>query len=187
MWKRVGSAPSDQARVSRPNWPQCAKSDAAWQSLSSRAEKLRIFSKIFFHFFLTFFLVFGEFFAVFALLAIFWGWHAFWRFWQHQGDKIQRWLQGKPLFWKIGQFMADMAIFQVQGPDSVMQSGASPGSSVGDTNDWILFLWFILIVFCPWFRSATSHPVQNTQNYRFFEKSTTFGPIKGKKTKNRSF
>ena len=43
--------------------------------------------------------------------------------------------------------MADMAIFQVQGPDSVMQSGASPGSSVGDTNDWILFLWFILIVF----------------------------------------
>ena len=65
--------------------------------------------------------------------------------------------------------MADMAIFQVQGPDSVMQSGASPGSSVGDTNDWILFLWFILIVFCPWFRSATSHRVQNTQNHRFFD------------------
>jgi hypothetical protein len=41
---------------------------------------------------------------------------------------------------KIGRFMADMAIFQVQGPYSVMQSGASPGSSVGDTNDWILFL-----------------------------------------------
>ena len=42
MWKWGGSAPSGQARVSRPNWPQCAKSDAAWQSLSSRAEKLRI-------------------------------------------------------------------------------------------------------------------------------------------------
>ena len=55
MWKRVGSAPSGQARVSRPNWPQCAKSDAAWQSLSSRAEKLRIFSKIFFSFFDHFF------------------------------------------------------------------------------------------------------------------------------------
>ena len=65
--------------------------------------------------------------------------------------------------------MADMAIFQVQEPDSVMPSRASPGSSVGDTNDWILFLWFILIVFCPWFRSATSHPVQNTQNHRFFD------------------
>ena len=55
--------------------------------------------------------------------------------------------------------MADMAIFQVQGPDSVMQSGASPGSSVGDTNDWILFLWFILIVFCPWFRSASPEKI----------------------------
>ena len=65
--------------------------------------------------------------------------------------------------------MADMAISQVQGPDSVMQSGVSPGSSVGDTNDWILFLWFILIVFCLWFRSATLHPVQNTQNHRFFD------------------
>ena len=42
--------------------------------------------------------------------------------------------------------MADMAIFQVQGPDSVMQSQASPGSYVGDNNDWILFLWFILII-----------------------------------------
>ena len=55
MWKWGGSAPSGQARVSRPNWPQCAKSDAAWQSLSSRAEKLRIFSKIFFFIFDHFF------------------------------------------------------------------------------------------------------------------------------------
>ena len=55
------------------------------------------------------------------------------------------------------------------GPDSVMQSGASPGSSVGDTNDWILFLWFISIVFCLWLRPDTSHPVQNTQNHRFFD------------------
>mgnify|MGYP007119764476 CR=1 FL=1 len=57
MWKWGGSAPSGQARVSRPNWPQCAKSHAAWQSLSSRAEKLRIFSKLFFHFFDHFFKV----------------------------------------------------------------------------------------------------------------------------------
>ena len=61
---------------------------------------------------------------------------------------MQRGLQGKPILRKIGRFMADMAIFQVQGPYSHMQSGASPGSSVGDTNDLILFLWFILIVFC---------------------------------------
>merc|ERR1712185_268132 len=45
MWKWGGSAPSGQARVSGPNWPQCAKSHAAWRSLSSRAEKLRVFSK----------------------------------------------------------------------------------------------------------------------------------------------
>ena len=55
MWKWGGSAPSGQARVSRPNWPQCAKSHAAWQSLSSRAEKLRIFSKKYFFHFLTIF------------------------------------------------------------------------------------------------------------------------------------
>ena len=48
MWKWGGSAPSGQARVSRPNWPQCAKSHAAWQARSSRAEKLRIFSKKYF-------------------------------------------------------------------------------------------------------------------------------------------
>ena len=64
MWKWGGSAPSGQARVSRPNWPQCAKSHAAWQSLSSRAEKLRVFSKYFF-IFLTF-LVFGDFFLPFS-------------------------------------------------------------------------------------------------------------------------
>ena len=81
--------------------------------------------------------------------------------------------------------MADMAIFQVQGPDSVMQSGASPGSSVGDTNDWILFLWFILIVFCPWFRSATSHPVQNTQNHRFFDPKHHFLTHERQKNKEK--
>ena len=169
MWKWGGSAPCGQSRVSRPNWPKCAKKPCCLAVPLIKGWKIADFPKnIFFHF-LTIFLVFGDFFAVFALMAIFWGLHAFWRFWQHQGDKIQLGLQGKPILWKIGRFMADMAIFQVQGPDSVMQSGASPGSSVGDTNDWILFLWFILIVFCPWFRSATSHPVQNTQNYRFFD------------------
>ena len=74
-----------------------------------------------------------------------------------------------PYFEKLVDLRQIWPYSQVQGPDSHMQSGASPGSSVGDTNDWILFLWFILIVFCPWFRSATSHPGQNTQNHRFFD------------------
>ena len=75
-------------------------------------------NNIFFSFFDHFFLVFGDCFAVFSLLAIFWGWHAFLRFWQHQGDIIQHWFDGKPILWKIGRFMADTAIFQVQGPGS---------------------------------------------------------------------
>ena len=74
-----------------------------------------------------------------------------------------------PYFEKLADSWQIWPYSMYRGPDSHMQSGASPGSSVGDTNDWILFLWFILIVFCPWFRSATSHPVQNTQNHRFFD------------------
>ena len=74
MWKWGGSAPCGQARVSRPNWPQCAKSHAVWQSLSSRAEKLRIFSKIFFFHFLTIFfnvlVIFCRFLAVRHILRL---------------------------------------------------------------------------------------------------------------------
>ena len=95
--------------------------------------------------------------------------NAFWRFWQRQGDKTSLGCRENPYFEKLADLRQIWPYSQVQGPDSHMQSGASPGSSVGDTNDWILFLWFILIVFCPWFRSATSHPVQNTQNHRFFD------------------
>ena len=83
-------------------------------------------------------------------------------------------LMENPYFEKLVDLRQIWPYSQVQGPDSVMQSGASPGSSVGDTNDWILFLWFILIVFCPWFRSATSHPVQNTQTHLFLTQNTTF-------------
>ena len=78
-------------------------------------------------------------------------------------------LMENPYFEKLADLWQIWPYSRYRGPDSVMQSRASPGSSVGDTNDWILFLWFILIVFCPWFRSATSHPVQNTQNHRFFD------------------
>ena len=74
MWKMGGSAPFGQARLSRPNWPQCAKSHAAWQSLSSRAEKSRIFSKIVVYFLTDFFKV----------LVI-----------------CQRWFKGNPYFEKL--------------------------------------------------------------------------------------
>ena len=45
MWKWGESAACGQARLWRPNGPQCAKSPAVWQSPSSRTEKLRTFSK----------------------------------------------------------------------------------------------------------------------------------------------
>ena len=90
-------------------------------------------------------------------------------------------LRENPYFEKLADLWQIWPYSQVQGPDSHMQSGASPGSSVGDTNDWILFLWFILIVFCPWFRSATSHPVQNTQNHRFFDPKYHFLTHEGPK------
>ena len=80
--------------------------------------------------------------------------------------------------------MADMAIFQVQGPDSVMQSGASPGSSVGDTNDWILFLWFILICFLSLVQVCylTSGPKHSKPPF-FWPKTPLFDPWKAKNKK----
>ena len=44
MWKWGGSAPCGQARLWRPNGPQCAKRHAVWQSPLSRTEKLQTFS-----------------------------------------------------------------------------------------------------------------------------------------------
>ena len=138
--------------------------------------KIVDFLKMIFSIFWPIFLVFLCFFAVFLLLAIFWGWHAFCRYQQHQGEKIQLGFKENPYFEKLADLWQIWPYSQVQGPDSVIQSGASPGSSVGDTNDWILFLWFILIIFCLCFRSATSHPVQNTQNTVFWPKIPLFDP-----------
>ena len=45
MWKWGESASCGQARRWQPNGTQCAKSHAAWQSLLSRAEELRVFTK----------------------------------------------------------------------------------------------------------------------------------------------
>ena len=46
-------------------------------------------------------------------------------------------------------------IFTSTGPYSVMQSGASPGSPVGNTHDWILFLSSIAVVFLSGRRTGT--------------------------------
>ena len=73
MWKWGESAPFCQARLSRQNRPQCAKTHDIWQSLSSRTEKLRTFSKNIL--FWDRFSISGDFFAVFALLNIFRSWH----------------------------------------------------------------------------------------------------------------
>ena len=96
-------------------------------------------------------------------------------------------LRENPYFEKLADLWQIWPYSRYRGPDSHMQSGASPGSSVGDTNDWILFLWFILIVFCLWFRSATSHPVQNTQNHRFFDPKHHFLTHERQKIKNHYF
>ena len=96
-------------------------------------------------------------------------------------------LRENPYFEKLADLWQIWPYSRYRGPDSHMQSGASPGSSVGDTNDWILFLWFILIVFCPWFRSATSHPVQNTQNHRFFDPKHHFLTHRRQKNKQNQF
>ena len=82
-----------------------------------------------------------------------------------------------PNFWVVGAVCQSVWHIQpyshVHGPYSVMQSGASPGSSVGNANDWILFLWSIAVVLCLCFRSATSHSVQNTPKHRFLTQNTT--------------
>ena len=65
--------------------------------------------------------------------------------------------------------MACMAIFRGRGPYSVMQSRVSPGSSVGNTNDWILFLWSIEC-FLPLFQvcyltPSPKHPKTPSQHH----------------------
>ena len=50
-WKWGESAACGQARLWRPNGPQCAKTHAVWQSPLSRTEK----SRTFFFYFLSFF------------------------------------------------------------------------------------------------------------------------------------
>ena len=71
---------------------------------------------------------------------------------------MQLGLQGKSTLLSGRCCMAHTAIFTVPGPYSVMQSGASPGSYVGNMNDWILFLWSIVVIFCLGFQKVAWWP-----------------------------
>ena len=73
---------------------------------------------------------------------------------------------------------------QVQWPYSVMQSGASPGSPVGNTNDWILFLWSVAIIPClfsgllPRTRAQTPKtPLLSPKHRLFIRKNEQVKPI----------
>ena len=82
-----------------------------------------------------------------------------------------------PYFEKLADLWQIWPYSQAQGPDSHMQSGASPGSesSVGDTNDWILFLChfdYFLSLFQIFLTPGPKH--SKTQ---FWTENTTFGPI----------
>ena len=79
------------------------------------------------------------------------------------------WVPGETHVLKSWLIYGVWAIFTGRGPYSVTQSGRSPGSSVGNTNEWILFLWSIVVISCLCLRSATSHSVQNTTKHHFFD------------------
>ena len=118
----------------------------------------------------------GVIFAVFALLVVFSGWHTFFGVsgctrsakCNVGSRKTQPYFSAVSAVWHIQPYS------QAQRPYSVMQSGVSPGSSVGNANIWILFLWSIVVNVCVCFRSATSHLVQSTPKHRFLTQNTTF-------------
>ena len=111
----------------------------------------------------------GVLFAVCALVVISRDWDGTLRSQLHQkkGGQMQLGLHGKPKFEQIGAVWHIWPYSQIQWPYSVMQAGASPGSSVGNKNNWILFLWCIVDIPCLCFRSATSYSGKNTQKHCF--------------------
>ena len=151
------------------------KKAAVWRSPSSSDKKNADFFK---HFIIIFRLILGAARAFRGLRgwAIFCGWYTILQFQPHQGGQMQLGFDGNPILLSGWCCMAHAAIFTGTGPYSHMQSGASPGSSVGNANDWILFLWSIGVIPCLCFRSATSHLVQNTQKRHFLTQNTTFDP-----------
>ena len=136
-------------------------------SPSHQGPRNRGFSQKYILFFDLFLLVFGDFLPFLRCWPYFEAGMLFGSFSSTRVTKSSLGCRENPYFEKLADLWQIWPYSRYRGPDSHMQSRASPGSSVGDTNDWILFLWFILIVFCLWFRSATSHLVQNTLNTVF--------------------
>ena len=103
-------------------------------SPSHQGVKIADFLKIIFHF-LTIFLGFGDFFCRFR--AVNWPYFEagmlFGGFGSTRVTKSNSGLRENPYFEKLVDLRQIWPYSRYRGPDSVMQSGASPGSSVGDT------------------------------------------------------
>ena len=74
-----------------------------------------------------------------------------------------------PYFRAVGAVCHIWPYLQVQGPYSVMQSRASPGSYGGNDSAWVLFLWSIGVILWLCFRSAISYLVQEHPKTAFLD------------------
>ena len=72
-----------------------------------------------------------------------------------------RWMEN-PNFEKLADSWQIWPYSRVQGPYSVMQSAASSGSSVGDTNNWILFLYGLFKIFSVFVSGLLPHTRSKT-------------------------
>ena len=91
--------------------------------------------KYFFFTFDHFFLVFGDFLPFSRCWPYFQAGMLFGGFGRTKKAKSNSGCRENPYFEKLADLRQIWLYSQVQGPDSVMQSGASPGPSVGATND----------------------------------------------------
>ena len=182
MWKWGGSAPSAKRAFRDQICPNVQKAMLLGSPSHQGLKNCGIPQNIFF-----IFLFFGDFLPFSCCWPYFEAGMLFGGFSSTRVTKSNSGLMENPYSEKLADLWQIWPYSRYRGPDSHMQSGASPESSVGDAHDWILFLWFILIVFCPWFRSATSHPVQNTQNHRFFDPKHHFLTHERQKNKKSIF
>ena len=143
-WKWGESAACGQARLWQPNGPQCAKSHATWQSLSSRLKNCGFLKKIFSHFLKLYFLVFfSPFLRCWPCVeaGILFGSFSSIRLTKSSvGCRKNPYFENWPICGRYGHTPGTGARFS----NAVW---GVPGSYAGDTSYWILPLWFIVIVF----------------------------------------
>ena len=118
----------------------------------------------------------GVLFAVYALLAMFRGWHTFGRSCRTRKAECSSGFGEVPYFEIPADLWRILPHSQGQWPHSHTPAGASPGSPVGNTNDWILFLLSIVVISGLCFRPASLHSGQNTPKHRFLSQRTDFDP-----------